>query len=159
MDRTRTMIMFKPDCLEPASPFSFREILGEVIRLGAGRAGSDSGWLLEFGVRARISQQMAERLYAAHQGKPFYDRLVRFTSSDAPAFVSVWSCVGTAWETGRSVVSQIRQACGKSNPDMTGPANLIHGSGSFAEAEDEVRWATGLLIQAVGSVVPAEKGG
>jgi len=151
MDRTRTMIMFKPDCLELASPFSFREILGEVMRLGAGRAGNDNGWLLEFGVRARISRQMAERLYAAHQGKPFYDRLVRFTS-DAPAFVSVWSfCGGPAWETGRSVVSQIRQACGKSNPDVTGPANLIHGSGSFAEAADEVRWATELLTQ----VVPA----
>jgi len=142
MDRTRTMIMFKPDCLESSSPFSFREILGEVIRLGSGHAGNN-GWLLEFGARIQISREMAERLYVNHQGKAFCDRLVRFTSS-APAFVSVWSCDEPAWERGRSVVSQIRQACGKSNLDVTGPANLLHGSGSSEEAMNEVCWATEL---------------
>lgn len=144
--RTTTMLMFKPDCLDPDSPFGFRELLGEAARIGAGGLDNGKGWTMEFGARMCLARNMVEKLYAEHAGKPFCERLVEFASGGS-SFVSVWSCSGQpAWETGRDVVSQIRQACGKSNPDVTGPANLIHGSAGPESASREVRWALRCMV-------------
>lgn len=134
------MLMFKPDCLDPDSPFGFQELLGEALR------SSNKGWTMEFGAKVRLTRNMVEKLYAEHVGKPFYERLVGFASSGS-SFVSVWSCNGQpAWEVARDVVSRIRQVCGKSNPEVTGPANLIHGSDGPESASREVRWALRCIV-------------
>ncbi len=136
-----SMLMFKPDCLDSDSPSGFQELLGEAMRIGGSQ-----GWAMGFGAKVCLTRNMAEKLYAEHVGKPFYERLVGFASS-GPSFVSVWSCdAKPAWEVGRDVVSQIREARGKSDPEATGPANLIHGSDGQASASREVRWAMRCII-------------
>lgn len=144
--RTTTMLMFKPDCLDPDSPFCFRELLGEAMRIGADGCDNRKGWTMESGVQVRLTRNMIEKLYAEHAGKSFYERLVGFASG-GPSFVSVWSCdTKPAWEVGRDVVSQIREACGRPDPEVTGPANLIHGSAGPAAANREVRWALRCMV-------------
>ena len=143
-----TMLMFKPDCLESKSSFGLRDLFGEVMRIGASGYSNRKGWTIEFGAKVHLTRNMAEKLYAEHAGKPFYERFVGFASS-GPSFVSVWSCCQpacAAWEVGRDVVSQIRQACGKSNLEVTGPANLIHSSDSPESASREVRWALRCMV-------------
>ncbi len=144
-----TMLMFKPDCLgDPQSGFG--ELLFEAMRIGVsesphGPAGS-RGWTMKFGVEVCLTRNMAEKLYAEHAGKPFYERLVGFASS-GPSFVSVWSCdTRLAWEVGRYVVSKIRAARGRSDLDVTGPANLMHGSAGPESASREVRWALRCMV-------------
>ena len=145
-----TMLMFKQDCFDPDSPFSFQELLVEAMQIGAGGMKS---WTMEFGAKVSLSRNMAETLYAEHVGKPFYERIVGFAST-GPSFVSVWSCGGQpAWEVGRDVVSQIRQACGKSNLEVTGPANLIHGSDGLESANREVKWALRCMVLQCASCV------
>lgn len=141
-----TMLMFKPDCLDPNSPFSFQELLGEAMRIGMSGLNNQKGWTMDFGARVCLTRNMAEKLYAEHVGKAFYERLVGFVSS-GPSFVSVWSCdTKSAWEVGRDVVSHIRQACRKSNLEVTGPVNLIHGSDGPESASREVQWALRCMV-------------
>lgn len=140
MTATATMLMFKPDCLS-SEALGFPRILMDAMRIGASDP-ARTDWRMEFGVRSLLTRNMVEKLYAEHAGKPFYERIVRFASDGDPSFVSVWSCSGQqAWEAGRDVVSQIREAYGKSDPEVTGPANIIYGSDGPGSARREVRWA------------------
>lgn len=137
-----TMLMFKPDCFDADSQAGFPELLGEAMRIGT----SAQGWTMDFGAKVYLTRNMAEKLYAEHAGKPFYERLVGFASS-GPSFVSVWSCdTKSAWEVGRDIVSQIREIHGRSDPESTGPANLVHGSDGFESAKREVRWALRCMV-------------
>ena len=84
---------------------------------------------------------MAEKHYAVHKGKPFFDSLVRFMSS-APIMALVFE--------GEGAVVKIRQAMGATDPskaeagtiradfgrDVT--RNAVHGSDAVETAEKEV---------------------
>jgi len=101
---------------------------------------------MDFGAKVYLTRNMVEKLYAEHVGKPFYERLVGFASS-GPSFVSIWSCgVKPAWGVGRDIVSQIRDVHGRSDPESTGPANLIHGSDGSESAKREVQWALRCMV-------------
>lgn len=143
-----TMLMLKPDCVAgftvPGRDVGFGDVL---CNMAIGPA----GWRLEIGAVVRLTRSMAERLYAAHKGKMFYDRLLDFATS-GPAFVSVWSSRSDdAWRIGRDIVGSIRRAYGRDRMDMTGPANLVHGSDGPETAAEEVRWAMRVLMLRVAS--------
>ena len=138
-----TMLMFKPGCFDPEATPTFQNLLREVTQIGHGNS---EGWVMEFGAKLRLTHNVAEKLYAEHSKKPFYDSLVDFASS-GESFVSVWSCKDAeASEVGRKVVTQIRQDYDKSDPEATGPDNIIHGSDSLESSSREVRWALRCMI-------------
>ncbi|AGE63922.1 diphosphate kinase [Bacillus subtilis] len=89
----------------------------------------------------RVTEQMAEKHYAEHQGKPFFGELVEFITS-GPVFAMVWE--------GENVIEVTRQLIGKTNPKEALPGtirgdygmfvgkNIIHGSDSLESAEREI---------------------
>jgi nucleoside-diphosphate kinase len=143
------MLMLKPDCVagfaHAGRAVGFGDVLGEAMSLGS------DGWRLEMGVMVRLTRDMAERLYAVHSGKAFYDRLLDFSTS-GPAFVSVWSSRSDdAWRVGRDIAGAIRKAYDRDRTDVTGPANLVHSSDSPETAAAEVRWAMRVFTLRVAS--------
>ena len=89
----------------------------------------------------QIDRPLAERHYAVHQGKPFYEGLVSFITS-GPVVVSVLE--------GPSAIEAARNMMGATNPVTAAPGsirgtyaleigqNLIHGSDSPKTAQSEV---------------------
>jgi nucleoside-diphosphate kinase len=124
-----TLILVKPDAFA-------RGLTGEIVsrferkglRLAAMRL-------------LTVDQQLAERHYAEHEGKPFFKELVEFiTSGPIVAFVL----------EGDQAVAAARQVIGATNPLEAAPGsirgdfavqvgqNLVHGSDSPESAAREV---------------------
>jgi nucleoside-diphosphate kinase len=125
----RTLIIVKPDGVQ-------RGLVGQVLGRFEMRGFKLAGLKM-----MQISRQLAERHYAEHQGKPFYEGLVAFITS-APAVVGVVE--------GPGVVAVARAMMGATNPAnadagtirgdfaVTMSYNVIHGSDSLASAEREI---------------------
>ena len=125
----RTLIIVKPDGVQ-------RGLVGQVLGRFEARGFKLAGLKM-----MQISRQLAERHYAEHQGKPFYEGLVSFITS-APAVVGVVE--------GPGVVAVVRAMMGATNPAnadagtirgdfaVTMSYNVIHGSDSLASAEREI---------------------
>jgi nucleoside-diphosphate kinase len=125
----RTLIIVKPDGVQ-------RGLVGQVLGRFEARGFKLAGLKM-----MQISRQLAERHYAEHQGKPFYEGLVAFITS-APAVVGVVE--------GPGVVAVVRAMMGATNPAnadagtirgdfaVTMSYNVIHGSDSLASAEREI---------------------
>jgi nucleoside-diphosphate kinase len=125
----RTLIIVKPDGVQ-------RGLVGQVLGRFEMR-----GFRLAGLKMMQISRQLAERHYAEHQGKPFYEGLVAFITS-APAVVGVVE--------GPGAVAVSRAMMGATNPAnadagtirgdfaVTMSFNVIHGSDSLASAEREI---------------------
>lgn len=89
----------------------------------------------------RITPEMAGRHYGEHQGKPFYDGLIRFITS-GPVVAMVWE--------GPRAISLIRNTMGATDPANAAPGtirgdlgidkgnNLVHGSDSPESASREI---------------------
>lgn len=89
----------------------------------------------------QIDRPLAERHYAVHQGKPFYDGLVQFITS-GPVVVGVLE--------GPSAIEATRNLMGATNPVLATPGsirgefaleigqNLIHGSDAPETAAYEI---------------------
>lgn len=89
----------------------------------------------------QIPRELAERHYAVHQGKPFYEGLVSFITS-GPVVVGVLS--------GPNAIEATRNMMGATNPVTSDPGsirgtwaleigqNLIHGSDSPETAGYEI---------------------
>lgn len=89
----------------------------------------------------RVTPELAERHYAEHKGKDFYDRLISFITA-GPVFAMVWE--------GDEAVSAARQLIGKTSGLEAAPGtirgdfaihtnyNLIHGSDSHDSALREI---------------------
>jgi nucleoside-diphosphate kinase len=87
------------------------------------------------------SRELAEKHYAVHKGKPFYDSLLSFLTS-GPAVAIVWE--------GREAVTVVREMMGKTDGAKSPPGtirgdygisvqnNLIHGSDSPENAATEI---------------------
>ena len=125
----RTLVLVKPDGVQ-------RGLIGEVIsrfeRTGLKVVG------LKF---IHISNELAARHYAEHEGKPFYDGLISFiTSSPSVAMVL----------EGNHAVSNVRKLMGVTNPSESPPGtirgdfgldlgrNIVHGSANLEDAAREV---------------------
>lgn len=138
----RTLVIIKPDGVQ-------RSLTGDII-----------GRLERRGLRLAamkfmaVSRELAERHYAIHKGKPFYDGLVAYITS-GPVVVMAWE--------GNKAIEAVRQTVGATNPTAAAPGtiradlaleigrNLIHASdgaetaafelGLWFKADEVVDWA------------------
>ncbi len=129
MQTERTLVLVKPDGVQ-------RGLVGEVIGRLERRGLHLAGLKL-----MRISKDLAQRHYAEHEGKTFFDGLVSFITS-SPVVAMVWE--------GPGVVGMVRTTMGVTNPVDAAPGtirgdlalslgmNVIHGSDSPRRAEEEV---------------------
>jgi nucleoside-diphosphate kinase len=124
-----SLVVIKPDGVQ-------RGLMGTIITRFENR-----GMKLIAAKFLMVPRPLAEKHYAVHNGKPFYDSLIaRITSSPVLALV---------WE-GPQVISLIRQTVGSTNPANAAPGtirhdlgltpefNLIHASDSPENGEFEV---------------------
>jgi nucleoside-diphosphate kinase len=126
----RTLLLIKPDGVE-------RRLVGEILsrieRKGLTFAA------LEMRI---VSEKLARRHYAEHDGKPFFDSLVEFITS---------SPLVAAIVEGPRAIAAVRQLAGGTDPvDKATPGtirgdfgletqfNLVHGSDSPESAEREI---------------------
>ena len=125
----RTLILVKPDGVQ-------RGLIGSIIGRFERRG------LKLLGMKfLQMSDELAARHYAVHQGKPFYDSLVAYIVS-GPVVAMVWE--------GKNAVSAARQTMGVTNPAEAAPGtirgdfgmqigrNLVHGSDIPENAVNEV---------------------
>ena len=125
----RSLVLVKPDGVQ-------RGLIGEIIRRFENR-----GLRLIGAKFMQVSPELAKAHYAVHEGKPFYDALIKFITS-APVMALVW--------TGPEAISAIRQTVGKTRGTEADPGtirhdyalqaryNLVHASDSVENAEAEI---------------------
>jgi nucleoside-diphosphate kinase len=125
----RTVVIVKPDGVQ-------RGLVGPILSRLEARGLKLVGLKL-----VQVSQELAERHYAEHEGKPFYPGLIRYITS-APVVVS---CI-----EGTNAVQVVRNTVGATNPANAAPGtiradwaldigrNLIHASDAPATAEREL---------------------
>lgn len=125
----RTFLMVKPDGVQ-------RGLIGEIV----GRF-ERKGLKLVAAKFMRVTEELAERHYEEHRGKPFYDSLIGFITS-GPVFAMVWE--------GDDAIALARAMIGKTNALEAAPGtirsdyavhtnyNIIHGSDSPESAAREL---------------------
>ena len=125
----RSLVLIKPDAME-------RELAGTII----GRLQGEGICLVALKM-LHMDRALAERLYAVHKEKPFFEGLVDYITS-APIVAAVLS--------GEDAVARIREAMGATDPARAEPGtirkdfgldlehNSIHGSDSPENAEIEI---------------------
>src|SRR3982751_778230 len=125
----RPLILLKPDCVQ-------RRLVGTLLQRFEQKGLRLVG--LKF---VQASRDLAEKHYAVHKGKPFYDSLLNFLTS-GPTVAIVWE--------GREAVAVARTLMGPTDGTKAGPAtirgdfalavqnNLIHGSDSVENAQTEI---------------------
>ena len=125
----QTLILLKPDCVH-------RRLVGEIIRRFEQKGLRLAGLKL-----VQASRGLAEKHYAVHKGKPFYESLLGFLTS-GPTVAMVWE--------GREAVAVARTLMGPTDGTKAPPAtirgdfaisvqnNLVHGSDSPENAAAEI---------------------
>jgi nucleoside-diphosphate kinase len=125
----RTLVLVKPDGVQ-------RGLVGEVISRLERR-----GLRLLAARFMTVKRDLAERHYAIHKDKGFYDGLISYLTS-APVMAMVWE--------GPAAVAAVRQMMGSTRPTEAAPGsvrhdlalevgrNLTHASDTPANAELEV---------------------
>ena len=124
-----TLIILKPDAVQ-------RQLTGRIIaRI------EDKGLQIVAAKFMQISRELAEKHYAVHKGKPFYDGLLQYITS-GPVLVLVCQAKG--------VIAMARKLMGSTFGNEAEPGtirgdfgasrgfNLIHGSDSPESAEFEI---------------------
>jgi nucleoside-diphosphate kinase len=125
----RSLVLVKPDAME-------RGLAGAIIaRL------QEAGLKLAALRMLHLDRPLAERHYAVHKGKPFFNDVIDYITS-TPIVAAVF--------TGEDAVERIRKVMGATNPANAAPGtirkdfgldlqrNSIHGSDSPANAEIEI---------------------
>lgn len=101
----KTFVMVKPDGVQ-------RGLMGEVIsrleRRGLRMSAAKFMW---------VSQELAEKHYAIHKGKPFYEGLIQYITA-SPVLAMVWE--------GPNAVAAVRQTMGSTRPTEAAPGSLRH---------------------------------
>jgi nucleoside-diphosphate kinase len=125
----QTLILIKPDGVQ-------RRLVGTIITRFETKGLRLAGLKL-----LQPSRALAERHYAVHKGKPFYDALLHFLTS-GPTVAMVWE--------GREAVLVARTLIGATDGTKAPPAtirgdfalsvqnNLVHGSDSPENAKLEI---------------------
>ena len=125
----KTLVLIKPDGVQ-------RGLIGEITRRLEQR-----GLKLVAARFLLVSPDLAARHYAVHQGKPFYEGLIKYITS-APVMAMVWE--------GPQAIAAVRQTMGATRPTEAAPGsvrhdfgltigrNLTHASDSPENAELEV---------------------
>ena len=124
-----TLVLVKPDAVQ-------RGFVGNILNRIENKGLSIVGMKL-----VKINREMADRHYAEHIGKPFFDGLVKFITSSPVVAVAV---------RGENAVGVVRVLMGETAPKTASPGtvrgdlglsigmNLIHGSDSIESAEREL---------------------
>ena len=108
----RSLVLIKPDGVQ-------RGLMGTIISRFENR-----GMKLIAAKFLMVPRELAEKHYAVHEGKQFYDSLIaRITSSPVLAL---------AWE-GPQIISFIRQTVGVTNPANAAPGTIRHDLGMTSE--------------------------
>lgn len=131
----RTLVIVKPDGVQ-------RGLVGPILSRLEARGLKLAGLKL-----VQVSRDLAERHYAEHQGKGFYEKLIGYITS-APVVVACFE--------GTGVVAVVRSTVGATNPANAAPGtiradwsleigrNLIHASDAPETADRELAlWFTG----------------
>jgi nucleoside-diphosphate kinase len=125
----RSLILIKPDAFA-------RNLTGEILARFERK-----GLRLVALNQMTMTRELAERHYAEHEGKPFYEELVSFITS-GPLVAMVLE--------GEQAVDAARQVIGATDPVEASPGsirgdyaiavgqNMVHGSDSVASAAREV---------------------
>jgi nucleoside-diphosphate kinase len=125
----RTLILLKPDCVQ-------RRLVGVIIQRF-----EQKGLRLAAMKLVQVQRALAEKHYAVHQGKPFYEPLLRFLTS-GPTVALVLE--------GREAVAVARKLIGDTDGIKAPPGsirgdlalsvqnNLVHGSDSPENAAAEI---------------------
>ncbi len=115
----RTLVIIKPDAVQ-------RGLTGEIVTRFERR-----GLRIVALKLIQIDQALAQRHYAVHEGKPFYEPLIRYITS-SPVVVMVLE--------GNDAIEIVRRTMGATNPAEAAPGtiradfsleigrNLVHGS-------------------------------
>ncbi|MFC1560042.1 nucleoside-diphosphate kinase [Candidatus Margulisiibacteriota bacterium] len=136
MSSERTFFMVKPDGVKR---YLSNLALSKMVNSG-----------LKIVVRRRLNMtgEQAEKLYAVHKGKPFYEGLLKYITS-GPVIISVLE--------GENAVSNVREMMGATDPGKAAPGtirgdnkedniltedgiikNICHGSDSAENAKYEM---------------------
>lgn len=134
MARERTLSIIKPDATR-------RNLSGEInARL------DEAGLRIVARKRLRLTREQAERFYAVHVKRPFYDSLCTYMSS-GPVVVQVLE--------GEGAIARTREVMGATDPAKAAPgtiradfgetveANSVHGSDSPETAAFEIAFFFG----------------
>jgi nucleoside-diphosphate kinase len=125
----RTLIIIKPDAVQ-------RGLMGKIINRFERRGLRIAGMKL-----IHITTELAQRHYAVHEGKPFYEPLIEYITS-SPVVVIVLE--------GNDAIEIARRTMGATNPAEAAPGtiradfgleigrNLVHGSDGPETAAFEV---------------------
>jgi nucleoside-diphosphate kinase len=124
-----TLVLLKPDCLQ-------RRLAGAILQRFEQKGLRLAGLKL-----VQPTRELAEKHYAVHKGKPFYDSLLKFLTSGPTVAVAL---------EGREAVAVVRGMMGATDGAKSPPGtirgdyalsvqnNLIHGSDSAENAAAEV---------------------
>jgi len=128
-NKERTFVMIKPDAVQ-------RGLIGEIIHRFEQR-----GLKIIAMKMISVDRKLAEKHYAVHKGKSFFEPTVRYiTSSPVVAMVL----------EGINAIEMVRLMMGKTDPQQASPGtirgdygqfigrNIIHGSDSKDTAEYEI---------------------
>jgi len=125
----RTFVMVKPDCVQ-------RRLVGEVIKRF-----ENAGMKIVAMKFMSMTRELAEKHYAVHKGKDFYDGLLEYITSGPVVAMVV---------EGSNAVERVRAMVGVTDPDKASPGtirgdyaqsiskNIIHASDSSETAEHEI---------------------
>jgi len=125
----RSLVLIKPDAMQ-------RGLTGEIISRLEKR-----GLKIVAMKMLQMDKGLAQRHYAVHEGKAFFNELVDFITS-SPIIASIFQ--------GKDAVNVIRQTMGATDPAKALPGtirgdfgldighNLIHGSDSVENASKEI---------------------
>jgi len=125
----RTLVIIKPDAVQ-------RGLIGEIIARFERRGLRIAALKL-----IQMGKPLAQRLYAVHEGKSFYEPLIRYITS-SPVVVMVLE--------GNDAIEIVRRTMGATNPAKAAPGtiradfgleigrNLVHGSDGPETAAFEV---------------------
>jgi nucleoside-diphosphate kinase len=94
-----------------------------------------------------VSQDLAERHYAVHKGKPFYDGLIDYITS-SPVMAMVWE--------GSSAITAVRQTMGATQPTKASAGSVRHDFGlevgrnltHASDGKDTAKFEIGLWFSA-----------
>lgn len=104
----RTFILAKPDAVQ-------RGLIGEItLRL------ERRGLKLVAAKFLLVNRELAEKHYAVHLGKPFYEGLIDYITS-APVMAMVWE--------GPQAITAVRQTMGATRPVEAAPGSIRHDYG------------------------------
>ena len=138
MAKEQTLILIKPDGMK-------RSLMGEVMM-----AFEAARLKLVAAKVVKVSEELAKRHYAMHEGKPFYEGLITFIQGKKHGENRILALV----YEGDDAVKRVRALVGATDPEKADPwtirgkygrrttegeiENVVHASGTPAEAKDEI---------------------